>query len=170
MMVDQDDIDEDPDDLNLNDDDDSWPLADKLAAARQVWGAQEDSMTWSSVPTDSQNGDTRHMGFTQSLSQHREVEDEDEGAYEDQREDAKMNSQVMEESKSQREPAAMTAEEAMDVDVHEEFEEGAVMDDMEDDADGEDEELEDIVKKGKPTVQLVKVSFPSILPVTERKF
>lgn len=160
----RDDIDEDPDDLNLNDDDDSWPLSEKLAAARQVWAGQEDSMTWSSVPTDSQNGDTRHMGFTQSLSQHREVEGEE--AYEEQREGEKVNSSAMDASKSQPDPAPV----AMDVDVHEEFEEGVIMSDMEDDADGEDEDFEDIVMKGKPTVQLVKVSFSLMLIIAEYIF
>ncbi|KAH7930951.1 hypothetical protein BV22DRAFT_1108849 [Leucogyrophana mollusca] len=46
------------------DDDDSWPLEEKLAAANQGWtpfnfnAAKEDSMTWSTLPTESQRGDT----------------------------------------------------------------------------------------------------------------
>ncbi|KAG1881666.1 hypothetical protein C8R48DRAFT_624029 [Suillus tomentosus] len=42
-----------------DDDDDSWPLEEKLAASEQGWTAfnfnnKEDSMTWSSLPTESQ--------------------------------------------------------------------------------------------------------------------
>lgn len=46
------------------DEDDSWPMVDeKLAAANPAWTpfgfAKEDSMTWSTLPTESQRGDTR---------------------------------------------------------------------------------------------------------------
>ncbi|KAH7910944.1 hypothetical protein BJ138DRAFT_1064128 [Hygrophoropsis aurantiaca] len=46
------------------DDDDSWPLEEKLAGAAQGWTpfnfntVKEDSMTWSTLPTESQRGDT----------------------------------------------------------------------------------------------------------------
>ncbi|KAG0708868.1 hypothetical protein DFH29DRAFT_889412 [Suillus ampliporus] len=47
----------------LEDDDDSWPLEEKLAASEQGWtpfifNNKEDSMTWSTLPTESQ-GPTR---------------------------------------------------------------------------------------------------------------
>lgn len=50
----------------LEDDDDSWPLEEKLAASEQAWtpfnfNNKEDSMTWSTLPTESQ-GPTRSRG------------------------------------------------------------------------------------------------------------
>ncbi|KAG1749998.1 uncharacterized protein EDB91DRAFT_1110824 [Suillus paluster] len=49
-----------------DDDDDSWPLEEKLAASEQGWtpfifNNKEDSMTWSTLPTESQ-GPTRTTG------------------------------------------------------------------------------------------------------------
>ncbi|KAG2154855.1 hypothetical protein DEU56DRAFT_725356 [Suillus clintonianus] len=49
-----------------DDDDDSWPLEEKLAASEQGWtpfnfNNKEDSMTWSTLPTESQ-GPTRTRG------------------------------------------------------------------------------------------------------------
>lgn len=46
------------------DEDDSWPMVDeKLSAANPAWTpfgfAEEDSMTWSTLPAESQQGDTR---------------------------------------------------------------------------------------------------------------
>jgi len=43
----------------LDDDDDSWPLEEKLASSEQAWtpfnfNNKEDSMTWSTLPTESQ--------------------------------------------------------------------------------------------------------------------
>jgi hypothetical protein len=44
------------------DDDDSWPIEDKFAETHQMWtpfvgvAAVEDSMTWSTVPSESQIG------------------------------------------------------------------------------------------------------------------
>ncbi|OAX39002.1 hypothetical protein K503DRAFT_769917 [Rhizopogon vinicolor AM-OR11-026] len=48
----------------LEDDDDSWPLEEKLAASEQGWtpfnfNNKEDSMTWSTLPTESQGPRTR---------------------------------------------------------------------------------------------------------------
>ncbi|KAH9954441.1 hypothetical protein BC827DRAFT_1243053, partial [Russula dissimulans] len=47
---------------DIDDDDDSWPIDDKFAATNQMWtpfsgiAAVEDSMTWSSVPSEGQIG------------------------------------------------------------------------------------------------------------------
>ena len=51
--------------LNDLDEDDSWPLSDKLAPATN-FASIEDSMTWSTIPTTSQRADTGPQTFSLS--------------------------------------------------------------------------------------------------------
>ncbi|THH21525.1 hypothetical protein EW146_g21 [Bondarzewia mesenterica] len=51
--------------INDLDEDDSWPLSEKLAPASN-FAATEDSMTWSTLPTESQGADSGLPVFSQS--------------------------------------------------------------------------------------------------------
>ncbi|KAL0951208.1 hypothetical protein HGRIS_007933 [Hohenbuehelia grisea] len=59
----------------LDEDDDSWPMDEKIAAAAQ-WNAdinaKEDSLTWSTLPTESQRRDS-HMPPTEQFTEAQEL-------------------------------------------------------------------------------------------------
>jgi hypothetical protein len=116
---------------NVLDEDDSWPLDEKLASgAPWTFGggmSKEDSITWSTAPSQSQRHDTVHSQKDQSSSTRHQSEFQ--------------TNQVI--------PGAFDVE--MDIDEHE----VSVMI-GDDDADAD---LEEMVMGGASTVSLVEVSF-----------
>lgn len=55
-------------DTQICDEDDSWPIDEKLAAGVQwTYGSKEDSMTWSTLPSQSTRGDTGPVTRTSPL-------------------------------------------------------------------------------------------------------
>ncbi|TFY67437.1 hypothetical protein EVG20_g3942 [Dentipellis fragilis] len=68
-------------DSDLDDDDDSWRLEDKFGATNQMWtpfalagagaGSKDDSMTWSTLPTESQRADSGPL-FTETQTSDRQ--------------------------------------------------------------------------------------------------
>lgn len=64
-----------------DDDDDSWPLEEKLAASEQGWtpfnfNTKEDSMTWSTLPTESQGLTRTRSDLTDNSAQNAVQQDE----------------------------------------------------------------------------------------------
>ena len=117
--------------MNVLDDDDSWPLDEKLASGGAPWtfgGGKDDSITWSTAPSQTQKLDTVYSQKDQTSST------KDESVL-----DQTTNTNVV--------PGAFDVE--MDVDEHE----VSVMV-AEDDAD-----LEEMIMRGASTVSLVEVSF-----------
>ncbi|TFY81947.1 hypothetical protein EWM64_g2063 [Hericium alpestre] len=60
--------------INDLDDDDSWRLDDKFGATNQMWtpiglASKEDSMTWSTLPSQSQRGDTAPLALNKLSEQ-----------------------------------------------------------------------------------------------------
>jgi hypothetical protein len=66
-------------DMNICDEDDSWPVDEKLAAGVQ-WtydAVKDDSMTWSTLPSQSQRGgDTTHFSHDKTTSSLRNIAEE----------------------------------------------------------------------------------------------
>jgi len=111
------------------DEDDSWPVDEKLAAGVQwTYGAsKEDSMTWSTLPSQSQRADTGPVTKTSPIREERSVLDT-----------ADHSRQI---------PGSF---DDMDMDMQNE--------EVEEDLIPRDAELEEIVLGSKSTVSLVKVS------------